>query len=188
MSRAFILAQLGHSERALHGALRQSMTIPDLQTFLPDTPVRLYVDFNEFETLEEAAGPTGQCIFLYEIAKNVGHWCALFLRGSDGAEVFDPYGVIPDDMLLLLDAEDQRKLDQDHPVLTELLLRSGRSVQYNNHHLQSTDPAIATCGRHCIMRLLASHLNIDQYARMIQSSKVFTPDEIVTLALWPSRA
>lgn len=50
---------------------------------------------------------------------------------------------------------------------------------YNKTKFQKVDDDIATCGRHCVIRLLFKDLPLPKYAKMIEKSGM-SPDEFVT--------
>jgi hypothetical protein len=155
----------------------------EIQSWLPDMPVIKYEDFSKLRDINQLLGKTGACVFLYETKPGYGHWCCLFRRSASTVEVFDSYGYVPDDELNLINRHFRRHSKQDRPYLLRLLDKSGYRTEYNNHHLQSHAKGIATCGRHCIARLLHRHISIDQYARRLQALERktgMTPDEYVT--------
>ena len=104
------------------------------------------------------------CVVLYEKTPLNGHW-SLILRtknnnGLPCIEFFDSYGMLPDECLKVMNKEYQ-------PKLVKWLLKNGGNISYNPVQYQKQDPIIATCGRHCVMRWMARHLNQKEYKKRI---------------------
>ncbi len=180
-------AWLAESFAVLRESLRHSMSNEELSRVSPHTRVCKYADLATARSLDEALGPGKSCIFLYETKPGYGHWCMVFLR-RDGertiAEMFDPYGLLPDDQLKLVDSDARIKLAQDEPHLTRLLFECPYDVEFNHFHLQAIQEGINTCGRHCLVRLAFREYPLERYGRMMQHAKgTLTSDDIVALAL-----
>ena len=69
-------------------------------------------------------------------------------------------------------------LDIERPYLTKLLRASGKPVYYNSHQFQQDKSSVATCGRHCVVRLLYAPYSLDKYKAIIDESGM-TPDDFV---------
>jgi hypothetical protein len=67
-------------------------------------------------------------------------------------------------------------MDIEKPFLTKLLRASGKPVFYNNHAFQSSSPSVATCGRHCVVRLLYAPYSLDKYGGIIKKSGMSADD------------
>ena len=143
---------------------------------LPGTRVMLYSDLSDCNSLDEVLGSTGQAVFLYEQRDGYGHWCCVFRRNARTVEVFDSFGFVPDDELAMTPKNLRKRLGQNVAHLSSLLLDDGSNVEYNNYVFQGE--TTATCGRHCVSRLLHKKKTIEQYKDFLEKKSV-TPDEYV---------
>lgn len=145
----------------------------------PDTHIFTYPYLKDVKDIDEVFDPYGRAMMLYLTEDaNTGHWVCL-IRRPDEIEFFDPYGEHPDEPLTWNGKQKQRQLQQDRPYLSKLLRAKGLPVVYNKTKFQELDNDIATCGRHCVIRLLFKDLPLPKYAEMIRKSKM-SPDEFVT--------
>merc|ERR1712091_375506 len=83
----------------------------------------------------------------------------------------DPYGNSVDTLL---------KLTRNKNNLMRLVRESGKTISMNNKRLQRMNDKIATCARHCSVRLRMADWSHERYHRFLQSKKL-NPDEVVTL-------
>ncbi len=92
------------------------------------------------------------CIILYEDRPSRVHWAAL--SKYDGLyELFDTYGVKPDNQLKWIGEKRSRQLNQDEPYLTPLLKKEEEKCIYNNLAYRSKDSRVNTCGSHVVHHL-----------------------------------
>ena len=149
----------------------------DIEDLLPGIKVISYPEFNQMSSIDQAFDSDGRCLFLYLTEdENTGHWCCM-IRHKNHIEYFDPYGGIgPDDASKWLSKKQLANLDQDTKQLSKLLKASGIPVKINNHKFQKHDNDIATCGRHCVVRLHFSNLSLPSYAKMIKDSGMNADD------------
>ena len=152
----------------------------DLQQILePDTHIFTYPYLKKVKDIDEVFDPYGRAIMLYLTEdRKTGHWVAL-IRRPDQIEFFDPYGERPDAQLKWNSKNKNDELDQEKPLLSRLLRQKGLPVIYNKHEFQKEGGDIATCGRHCAVRLMFKDLPLPQYAEMIEKSGL-SPDEFVS--------
>lgn len=157
----------------------------EIRAALPGVRVLTYNNLNRFRSIDELLAPAGACVFL--VINDVspqsleGHWMCCFDAG-DHIQVFDSLGEYPDDELGYLPMKFREATNQAKAMLSHLLYDDGRPVRYNDHKLQSSDRHVATCGRHCIVRLLNRGLGEDEYARRLRSQakrRGVTPDDVV---------
>jgi hypothetical protein len=98
---------------------------------------------------------------LYLTDTNVGHWTCIFrtvdARDNSIIEFFDPYGISIDYQLNIDGIKGSR------PKVAALLSHSVCPVFENTTQVQSTNPEIATCGRHCVLRVLSRSLSNKEY-------------------------
>jgi hypothetical protein len=142
-----------------------------------------YPQLQTVPRVEDLFDNQGRAIILFpNVAANVGHWCAL-IRRRGRIDFFDPYGDAPDRQFSGISETKLKKLDVDYPWLSRLLMQSPLPVWYNTHPFQSSKPNVATCGRHCVVRLMYAPLSTAAYLQMIRKSKL-TPDEFVVGATY----
>jgi hypothetical protein len=75
----------------------------------------------------------------------IGHYVALLDHGNS-IEFFDSYGMKVDDILMMKSRRERMDTDQETNYLAKLLYNSGRTIEYNDLPLQSTDTRVSTCG------------------------------------------
>jgi hypothetical protein len=145
----------------------------------PDTHIFTYPYLKQVKDIDEIFDPYGRAMMLYLTENsNTGHWVCL-IRRPDEIEFFDPYGEGVDKQLSWVGKGKRMELEQERPLLSKLLREKGLPVVYNKTKFQKVDDDIATCGRHCVIRLLFKDLPLPKYAEMIKTSGM-TPDEFVT--------
>jgi len=142
-----------------------------------------YPKFAEMESIEEAFDELGRCVYLFQTSPGLGHWCCMFLRPDGSIECFDSYGERPEDPRKWLGEEELEMLGQGEPYLQNLLKKSGRRVYYNAYPYQKERSDVASCGKHCAVRLICKDFSNLQYyntIRMLMKEGNFKdPDEAV---------
>ena len=125
---------------------------------------------------------------LYEMQPNTGHWCLVHetvnTDGTPCIEMFDSYGIFPDNELNWVSPAFKIGSGQQHTHLLRLLLNSERPIAYNNVCLQGK--GTSTCGRWCIFRHKNSHMSNEQFCSEVKkecSSQGLSPDEYVLLSV-----
>jgi hypothetical protein len=124
------------------------------------------------DILEKLIGKHGNLIILYLTGENIGHWVGLikhvqkksktlqrikkvsdqpaeatkFKHNDYTVEMFDSYGYVLDDQLEFVPHEFRKMYKEDLPHLLKVIFDSGRKVEYNDAHLQSSEDGISTCG------------------------------------------
>lgn len=151
----------------------------DIRHMLGDgISILAYPELEQKRDIDECFDRKGRCIVLYlRDSPTSGHWCCL-IRRPNAIEFFDPYGEAPEEQKEGLSQSRLEALDMEQPLLTALLKKKGLPVYYNTHPFQKLRNDIATCGRHCVVRLAYKDLPIEKYAAMIRKSGL-TPDEFV---------
>jgi hypothetical protein len=166
-----------------------SYTDKDISRLL-DNKVRIltYPEIAAANTLQEIVGSHGCACILYMTKQNFGHWTALLKNpgGEEGCyEVFDPYGIMPDDELKYIDGSFRESSGQAKPHLSHIIageLRSGniRNVYYNKYKLQKYMQDVNTCGRWCAYRcLLRESFALTDFISLFKGQKN-EPDFLVT--------
>lgn len=118
------------------------------------------------------------CVILYEQMPGSGHWVVLtYNKNNNELEYFNSYGDYPDEFLHLVDENLKKKLNEDYPYLSRLLLDSGYKLTYNDKQLQKLDNNIATCGRYVVLRILLKELPLKQFINIF-NNRNYTPDQI----------
>jgi hypothetical protein len=145
-----------------------------------DIKIWNYPQLKNLNDINEMFDEKGRAILLYpNISPTSGHWTAL-LNKKDSIETFDPYGDPPDtEQKGGMSKTRLEALDIERPDLTKLLRSSGKPVYYNTHQFQKESPSVATCGRHCCVRLLYAPYSLLRYKTIIDKSKL-TPDDFVS--------
>jgi hypothetical protein len=144
-----------------------------------DISVIAYPQLEHMDDIDQCFDRKGRCIVLYlRDSPTSGHWICL-IRRHDSIEFFDPYGEAPEEQKQGLSRSRLEALDMEQPFLTALMKKKGIPVHYNTHPFQKLRNDIATCGRHCVVRLAYKSLPIEKYAAMIRKSGL-SPDEFVS--------
>ncbi len=156
---------------------------------LLDDKVRIikYSDLSDFKNMDEVFGGCEYVCILYMTKQNFGHWtCILKNPGGirDTYEVFDPYGIFPDDELNYIDDNFREESNQNRQHLSylikdELESKKVKEVFYNKYQLQENMNDINTCGRWCGMRCFLNKINIKEFIMLFINQKL-KPDMIVT--------
>jgi len=93
-------------------------------------------------------------LILYEQEPNIGHWTILFdtidIYGNQLTELFDSYGLLPDDQLSYTFYKEIKK---------NILLNE--NLGYNQYPLQSKNSSV--CGYHCFLRYFFRNVCVEDY-------------------------
>lgn len=158
--------------------MNKSLSNLDIEKYLDNkTNILTYPELKKFNSIDEILEPYDNCVILYLTKKDYGHWCC-FYKTNGMIEFFDSYGIEPDMELKEIDKNFRNNNGQKIPYLTELLLKSKKQISFNNHKLQKMSSNIATCGRHCIVRICNKDIPIDEYAKILKL--LGNPDKVVT--------
>jgi hypothetical protein len=145
-----------------------------------DIKIWNYPQLKGLRNINEMFDAKGRAILLFpNVSPTSGHWTCLINRPNK-IEFFDSYGDAPD--TAQKDGMTKSRLemlDVERPYLTRLLRASGKPVFYNNRQFQKEAGNVATCGRHCCVRLLYAPYSIDKYNKIIESSGM-SPDDFVS--------
>jgi hypothetical protein len=144
----------------------------DIRTVLGDNiNIWNYPQLKELQSAEELFDDEGRAILLFpNVSPTAGHWTCLINKPNE-IEFFDPYGDAPDtEQKGGMSVRRLEQLDIERPDLTRLLRASGKPVYYNTHQFQSNSPSVASCGRHCSVRLLYAPYTLKRYKSIIDKS------------------
>jgi len=141
-----------------------------------------YDNIHLYKDLDELLGESKACILLYLTKHNYGHWCCVYENDNVHIIFFDSYGFIPDDQLNFISKQLRKELRQEHRILTKLLYKSNKPVEYNEYKLQEEKEYISTCGRWVIVRLQYKNISIDNFANLFLENKdIIKPDVLITI-------
>jgi hypothetical protein len=125
---------------------------------------------------------------LYEMAPNRGHWCLVHrtvdTNGAPCIEMFDSYGIFPDNELNWVTPDFKKVSGQQHTHLLRLLMNSEQNIAYNNVCLQG--PKTSTCGRWCIFRQKNHKISAERFASEVKKNACdhdISMDEYVVLSV-----
>ena len=142
-----------------------------------DIKIWNYPQLKGLSDVREMFDEKGRAILLFpNISPTAGHWTCL-INKPDHIEFFDSYGDPPDtEQRGGMSKKRLEQLDIERPDLTRLLRASGKPVYYNRHPFQSSAPSMASCGRHCVVRLLYAPYSLDKYGSIIKKSGMSADD------------
>jgi hypothetical protein len=127
----------------------------------------MYNELNNVRNIDSMLDKFGAVLILYvtDMASKMGHWTCLIRtvddKGRTVNELFDPYGTS-------VDKQFESPAVVDMPKRLSLLLaNSVYPTTYNHHQFQLADRNVATCGRHCAMRIVLSHLPLKEYKKLM---------------------
>jgi len=144
-----------------------------------DIPIIPYPELKNVSDIDDVFDEKGRCMILFlNSSPTSGHWCCM-IRRPDSIEFFDPYGESPNHVVDDVPMPFLKKLDMDKPYLTKLLRAKGLPVYYNNCQFQKDNRSIATCGRHCAVRLFYAPYSLPEYYSIVEKSKM-SPDLFVS--------
>jgi hypothetical protein len=162
--------------------LEKSLT-PNEIYLICKTPFNLilYSDMHKFNNIEQVFNGNKYVIILYEYQKNIGHYVLLFkYDNSRIIEYFDSVYLFPDLVLKEIPINLRISLNENKSYLVNLLLKANYELEYNNKHLQSHNPKIATCGRWCALRIIYNYLSVKDFQNMYLN-KMASPDIICAI-------
>ena len=142
-----------------------------------DIKIWNYPQLKDLKSADDLFDAKGRAILLFpNSSPTSGHWTCLINR-PNSIDFFDSYGDAPDTAQKGgMSKSRLEMLDVDSPDLTQLLRASGKPVFYNHHQFQKESPNIATCGRHCVVRLLYATYSLDKYGAIIKKSGMSADD------------
>lgn len=130
-----------------------------------------YPDIKNYKTIDNLLGLYGKCIILYLTSSHYGHWTCIFKYNNE-IHFFDSYGIQPDMELKFIDNNERIQLKQKIPYLSNLIIKSGYQVNYNQYKFQKEDMRITSCGSWCCLRLTFYDLSDDEFNKFIKKLKI----------------
>ena len=156
-----------------------SLSDKDLRQLLgDDIKIIIYPELANYKNINQCFDSRGRCIILYLTEdEHTGHWCCMIKRHSN-IEFFDPYGDAPEEQKGYIPRDNLIALQEDRPLLYNLMKASNIPITYNSHKFQREGGGIATCGKHCVSRLAFAPFSLDKYNAVIEKSGL-SPDKFV---------
>lgn len=148
----------------------------EIRKYLPECKIMKYSKLQEYKSIDDLLpNERDYCIMLYEDSKNNGHWVCL-LKYDNNIEYNDSYGGEVDDPLKWTNCKIRKELNEATPYLSHLLnaCYDKYNILYNPTKYQTENPKIATCGRHCIFRILKmknNNMNLSDYYKFMKKMK-----------------
>lgn len=152
--------------------LAYSLSDADIRHILGQgTKIIEFKDMDMFKTIYDLLPRKKDfAIVLVEQKDNSGHWVML-LRDGNRIEQFDSYGVTLETELNFVSQAMNRMLGQSKQEFHTLMktIDDEDELVFNKARLQSEDPTIATCGRHCCLRALMHNLgySLEEYLQFL---------------------
>ena len=125
--------------------------------------IMTYQELTRYDNILDALGKHKNLVLLYETKNNSGHWICIFETPNKMISFFDSYALPPDDELYFVSDKFRIENNMYFPHLSKLLLECPRKIEYNHHQFQKLSPAINTCGRWCIVRLLLKNIPLKKF-------------------------
>ena len=157
--------------------LNYALSNDDISEYFPDVKITGYDKVKSFHDVNHLLQPFDKVVLLYRTEareENSGHWCCIFRSPvDDSINYFDSYGDMLDNKALEYenDLSFQKLYGQDRRYLTKLLAKQNDTVRYNHYKLQKYSDNISTCGRWCLLRLLNTHMNEDEFYETLMQMK-----------------
>jgi hypothetical protein len=168
----------------------------NIRKYFPNAKILTYKELADVDNITELLpAPKAFFFLLYEQAINTGHWVVInryIDNGKDTICFFCSYGSKIDAPLKWNSPQKNAQLGQDRPYLTELLRKSGKTIQYNKVQYQSKTSPKATCGAFATLWIKANlrdNMTLNEFHEWITEIKNetgLTYDAIASNAI-PSR-
>lgn len=129
-----------------------------------------YPDLQDCKNIDDLFSSGNRVLLLYMNSPTYGHYTCLTRRGRT-IYFYDSYGYKPD---MQFEYADPRYNYVKSPDLCRLLIQATLQkykIDYSDHKMQKDDDNIATCGRHCVLRLLFDNLSNDEYFDMMEKAR-----------------
>lgn len=142
-----------------------SLSDSDIRYVIPNVNIVKYNDLAKYNSIDEVlqGKPT---VILFELTENnTGHWICLFKNG-DTVYFFDSYGKPIESQKKHMSKQFFRSAN----YLSKMLKQSPYKVDYNAQPYQEVNPEVASCGRHCIVRLKCMDLNDLEYKQVMSDA------------------
>lgn len=135
-----------------------------------NSEVMKYSEIKDYRTIDDLLPlPIDFRIVLVEQEKNVGHWVC-FLKYKNIIESFNSYGKDIDKQKDTFGAIKNKLLGQQTDYLTNLVKKSKYKYVINKTPFQAHEDGINTCGRWCILRIIAMKdlfMDLEAFRKMV---------------------
>ena len=165
-----------HSIVIQYPAMQKSVSNIEIENILPGAKCIAYKTLQQIGNLDKYLDAHPYVFVLYEYKPGYGHWTLPMRQGGDN-EFFDSYGSKPDELLSEFDSVTKNRYGLNYPKIANLLLDSGKPVQYNALPLQRLSDKVQTCGKWCVIRALTDSMNVDDFGRYMCQAR--DPDAFV---------
>ena len=153
--------------------MQTPLTDGDLERYFgsgKNSEVMNYNELANYRTIDELLPlPIDFRIVLVEQEKNVGHWVC-FLKYKNIIESFNSYGKDIDKQKDTFGKIKNTILGQHTDYLTYLVKKSKYKYVINKTPFQSNEEGINTCGRWCILRIIAMKdlfMDLEAFKKMV---------------------
>lgn len=153
--------------------IQTPLTDGDLERYFgsgKNSEVMKYNELANYRTIDELLPlPIDFRIVLVEQEKNIGHWVC-FLKYKNIIESFNSYGKDIDKQKDTFGKIKNTILGQHTDYLTHLVKKSKYKYVINKTPFQSAEEGINTCGRWCILRIIAMKdlfMDLEEFKKMI---------------------
>jgi len=171
--------------------IKTPLTDGDLERYFGsgrNSEVMKYSDLANYRTIDELLPlPIDFRIVLVEQEKNIGHWVCI-LKYRDVIESFNSYGKDIDRQKDTFGAIKNKLLGQQTDYLTKLVKKSKYKYVINKTPFQSKKDGINTCGRWCILRIIAMKdlfMDLEQFKEMvIKGCKDLNVEPDALVSIW----
>jgi hypothetical protein len=171
----------GEANAAVREISETPMSDANIRRYFPNAKVLKYSELADIEDITQLLPqPKSFFFLLYEQSFNTGHFTSVnryIDNGRDTICFFCSYGSKIDAPLRWNSAEKNRELGQSEPYLTQLLRKSGKTIQYNRIQYQSKTSPKATCGAFATLWLKANirdNMNLQEFHEWITEIKTET--------------
>ena len=165
-------------EYPLNVVKRDPLSNTEIKQYLPDAKIMTYRKLKLYENIDDLLPEdTDYAVILYEHSVNNGHWVCILKRPNGATpliEYFDSYGNPPDFPLNWVGCDTRKKLGSGKMLLTRMFDNCPYDIVYNPIKYQNKNPVIATCGRHCVFRILnmlKKNMDLPTYFKMMKKYK-----------------
>ena len=150
----------------------------NIRKYFPNAKILTYKELADIDNITELLpAPKAFFFLLYEQAVNTGHWVVInryIDNGRDTICYFCSYGSKIDAPLKWNSPLKNAELGQDRPYLSNLLRKSGKTIQYNKVQYQSKTSPKATCGAFATLWIKANlrdNMNLAEFHDWITEIK-----------------
>jgi hypothetical protein len=171
--------------------IKTPLTDGDLERYFgsgKNSEVMKYSELANYRTIDDLLPlPIDFRIVLVEQEKNIGHWVCI-LKYRDVIESFNSYGKDIDRQKDTFGAIKNRLLGQQTDYLTKLVKKSKYKYVINKTPFQSRKEGVNTCGRWCILRVIAMKdlfMDLEQFKEMvIKGCKDLNVEPDALVSIW----